>query len=40
VFGAESLLMLESRWGAALLAAWKDGETSLREPSGSALSPA
>ncbi len=38
VFGAESLLMLESRWGAALLAAWQDGGSSLREPSGSALS--
>jgi hypothetical protein len=40
VFGAESLLMLESRWGAALLAAWEVGGSSLREPSGSALSPA
>jgi hypothetical protein len=38
VFGAESLLMLESRWGAALLSAWQDGGSSLREPSGSALS--
>ena len=40
VFGAESLLMLESRWGAALLSAWGSGSSSLREPSGSALSPA
>jgi hypothetical protein len=40
VFGAEALLKLESRWGAALLAAWEDGGTSLRVPSGSALSPA
>jgi hypothetical protein len=38
VFGAESLLTLESRWSAALLSAWKDGGSSLREPSGSALS--
>jgi hypothetical protein len=40
VWGAEALLMLEARWGAALLASWEAGESSLREPAGSALSPA
>ncbi|HEX6116379.1 MAG TPA: iron-containing redox enzyme family protein [Solirubrobacterales bacterium] len=39
VFGAEALLLLESRWGAALLAGWEDGGSSLREArAGNALS--
>jgi pyrroloquinoline quinone (PQQ) biosynthesis protein C len=40
VFGAESLLLLEARWAAALLGGWDDGGSSLREPAGSTLSPA
>ena len=40
VFGAEALLALEARWGAALLASWEDGRSSLRQPSRAALSPA
>lgn len=40
VFGAEALLLLESRWGASLLAAWKGGGSSLRQPAGAALSSA
>ena len=38
VFGAESLLLLETRWGAALLSCFEDGRSSLREPVSSALS--
>ena len=40
VFGAEALLLLEARWGAALLESWREGRSSLREPAGSALSSA
>ena len=38
VFGADSLLLLESRWGASLLSCWEDGRSSLRQPVSSALS--
>ncbi len=40
VFGAEALLLLESRWAASLLAGWKGGGSSLRPPAAAELSPA
>jgi hypothetical protein len=40
LFGAESLLLLEARWGSSLLACWEAQRSSLREPSGTSLSPA
>lgn len=40
LFGAEALLMLESRWAGELLAAWEAGRSSLREPGPAAIAAA